>query len=385
MNKEPQVFTCPYAKKCGGCQMQNLTYPEQLRWKQRTVEKLLRPFGNVSPILGMENPYHYRGKVQAAFGVNKSGNVISGVYQSGTHRIVPVDSCLIEDEEADDVIVAVRRLLPSFKIAPYQEDKGTGILRHVLVKRSFSTGELMVVLVTAGPILPSRQNFIKALLKEHPGITTVVQNINPGRTNLVLGKREQVLYGPGVIRDKLCGFSFRISPSSFYQVNPCQTEVLYHTAIRFAGLTGKETALDAYCGTGTIGIAASPHAKNVIGVELNQDAVRDAIANAKENQVKNIRFFCADAGDFMKELAAGKEKVDLVFMDPPRAGASEAFLSSLIALSPQKAVYVSCNPETLSRDLKVLTKGGYQVQAIQPVDMFPFTHHVECVTLMTRK
>lgn len=376
---------CPLYKKCGGCQLQNLSYPEQLKFKQRKVERLLGEFAKVEPIIGMESPYHYRNKVQAAFATAKNGKIISGVYQSGTHSIVCVDSCLTEDTKADEIIVTVRNLLKSFKIQPYDERSGSGVLRHVLVKRGFTTNQIMVVLVTAGPIFPAKNNFVKALRKAHPDITTVVHNINPYQTSLVLGERENVLYGTGKIEDELCGLTFRISPRSFYQINPVQTEVLYNTAMDYADMSGSEKVIDAYCGIGTIGLVASKHSGKVIGVELNRDAVHDAIANAKRNGIKNVRFFCDDAGEFMLGMAQDKERADVVFMDPPRAGSDERFLSSLVTLAPEKVVYISCNPETQQRDLRCLIKHGYKAVKIQPVDMFPHTNHVETVCLLSRK
>ena len=353
---------CPLYKKCGGCQLQNLSYAEQLKFKQRKVEKLLGEFAHVEPIIGMAEPYHYRNKVQAAFATARNGKIISGVYQSGTHSIVCVDSCLTEDRKADEIIVSIRNMLKSFRIQPYDERSGGGTLRHVLVKRGFKTNQIMVVLVTSGPIFPAKNNFVKALRKEHPDITTIVHNINPYQTSLVLGERENVLYGTGKIEDELCGLTFRISPRSFYQINPVQTEVLYNTAMEYAGMTGSEKVIDAYCGIGTIGLVASKRAGEVIGVELNRDAVHDAIANAKRNGIKNVRFFCDDAGEFMLGMAQDGEKADIVFMDPPRAGSDECFLSSLVTLAPKKVVYISCNPETQQRDLRFLTKRGYKVE-----------------------
>ncbi len=379
--------SCPVYKKCGGCQLQNLTYEEQLRYKQNKVIKLLKSFGRVEQIIGMDNPYHYRNKVQAAFFTDRNGKIKSGVYQSGTHRIVNVDDCQIEDKLADEIIVAIRKMLPSFRLTTYNEDTRKGFLRHVLVKRGFSTDQVMVVLVTGTPIFPSKNNFVKALREKFPQITTVVQNINSFKTNLVLGERQIVLYGKGYIEDELCGCRFRISPKSFYQINPIQTEVLYGKAIEFANLKGDETVLDTYCGVGTIGIIAAKHgAGQVVGVEMNGDAVRDAIQNAKANQLNNIRFFKGDAGEFMESAAEENTKPDIVMMDPPRAGSSVQFLSSLIKMSPSTIVYVSCNPETLARDLEYLRKNSrYRVKKIQPVDMFPHTQHVETVVLMSRK
>ncbi|WP_326492977.1 23S rRNA (uracil(1939)-C(5))-methyltransferase RlmD [Caproiciproducens galactitolivorans] len=375
---------CPLYHKCGGCQLQNMTYPRQLQWKQNRVEKLLGKFHKVSPILGMKNPYHYRNKVQAAFGADRKGKIISGVYQSSTHRIVPVSSCMTEDKKADEIIVTIRNLMPGFKLQPYDEATGRGFLRHVLVKRGFSSGQIMVVLVAGTPVFPSKNNFVKALLKKHPEITTILLNVNNHYTSLVLGENEKVLYGPGTIEDTLCGCVFRISAKSFYQINPVQTEVLYGKAMELAQLTGKETVIDAYCGIGTIGLIASRQAGRVIGVEVNKDAVRDAIVNAKRNKIQNAYFTCADAGEFMLEMAREKETADVVFMDPPRAGSDETFLSSLVTLAPKKIVYISCNPETQERDLLYLTKCGYRVEAIQPVDMFPHTNHVETCVLMSR-
>lgn len=282
---------CPLYKKCGGCQLQNLTYEEQLRWKERRIIGLMGKFGRVEPVIGMENPLHYRNKVQAAFGLDRKKRVISGVYQSSSHRIVPVDRCMIEDQAADAIIVTVRKLLTVFKLMPYHADTGRGFLRHVLVRRGFASGQVMVVLVTGSPVFPSKNHFVGALLKKHPEITTVLQNINPGRTSLVLGTQEKTLFGPGYIEDELCGCVFRISAQSFYQVNPVQTRALYEKAMEYASLTGRETVVDAYCGTGTIGlIAAKRGAKQVVGVEVNHEAVRDAISNAKRNHIKTPVF-----------------------------------------------------------------------------------------------
>ena len=380
--KEKHQRECPLARKCGGCQMQNLSYADQLAWKQSRVEHLIGRFCPVEPIRGMDDPYHYRNKVQAAFGIDSRRKIISGVYQSSSHRIVPVDSCMIEDKTADAIIVTIRKMMPSFKMQAYDERTGTGFLRHVLVKRGFSTGQVMVVLVAASPIFKHQKPFVAKLLEQHPEITTVIFNVNDKFTSLVLGQREKVLYGKGYIEDTLCGKTFRISAKSFYQINPVQTEVLYSTAVEYAGLTGEETVLDAYCGTGTIGLIASDKAKQVLGVELNRDAVQDAIANARANGVTNCWFTAADAGEYMVSMARQKQKVDVVFMDPPRAGSDEAFLNSVLTLAPRRVVYVSCNPETLARDLDILCRGGYEAAIAQPVDMFPHTNHVECVVAL---
>ena len=376
---------CNISKKCGGCQFQGIPYKEQLKKKQKKEQSLLGAYGKVCSVIGMENPYYYRNKVHAAFDRDRKGNIISGIYEEGTHRVVPVENCLIEDEKSQEIIRTIRGMLKSFKIRTYDEDTGYGLLRHVLIRRGFSTGEIMVVLVTGSPIFPSKNNFVKALRKAHPEITTVVLNVNDRQTSMVLGDREKPIFGPGFIKDRLCGCMFRISPKSFYQVNPVQTEILYQTAIDYAGLTGKEAVIDAYCGIGTIGLIAAKKAGKVIGVELNKDAVKDARINAKENKITNAAFYQGDAGRFMVEMAAKGEKADVVFMDPPRAGSDERFLSSVVKLSPKKVIYISCNPETLARDLKYLTKHHYKVEKIQPVDMFPFCDHVETVCSLSRK
>lgn len=376
---------CPYAKKCGGCDYQGIEYKKQLDKKQEYMKKLLGGMCRVNPIVGMEDPYHYRHKVNAAFDCIKGGKIVAGVYKKNSHEVVDIESCMIEDEEADAIIREVKGLLRSFKIKTYDEDTGYGLLRHVMVRKSYARDEYMVILVLASPILPSKNNFVKALRKNHPKISTVILNVNDKKTSMVLGERNITLYGKGFIEDSLCGKVFRLSPNSFYQVNPVQTEKLYEKAIQVAKLGGKEKVIDAYCGTGTIGIIASKYAKEVIGVELNKDAVRDAITNAKRNEVKNIRFFNDDAGKFMVDMADKGEKADVVIMDPPRTGSDEAFLSSVVKLGPTKVVYVSCGPDTLARDLKYLVKHGYEVKECTPFDMFPFTEHVETVCLLSKK
>ena len=348
------------------------------------MKKLLKPFCFVEPIVGMKNPLHYRHKVHAAFDCTRRGQIVAGAYRKKTHDVVDIESCMIEEQESDEIIRDIKDMLRSFRIKTYDEDTGYGLLRHVLVRKGYATGQIMVVLVLASPILPSKNNFVKALRKKHPNITTVVLNVNDKKTSMVLGDRNITLYGKGFIEDKLCGCTFRISPNSFYQVNPVQTELLYEKAIHEAHLTGKERVIDAYCGTGTIGIIAAKNAGEVIGVELNRDAIRDAVINAKRNDIRNIRFYNDDAGKFMVEMAQKGEKADVVIMDPPRTGSDEAFLSSVVKLAPKKVVYVSCGPETLARDLKYLTKHGYTVKRATPYDCFPFTEHIETVVLLSK-
>ena len=379
--KSSSSSKCPYQKKCGGCTYLNLSYEEQLAKKEQFLKKTLK---GIVPVKGMENPYYYRNKVNSAFARKKDGTIISGIYEKGTHKVVPVDECLLEDQRADAIIRDIRSLLKSFKIMIYNEDSGYGLLRHVMVRTGFASGEIMVVLVCVSPVFPSKNNFVKALRKLHPEITTIVLNVNDRTDSMVLGKRDIVLFGRGYIEDELCGCTFRISPQSFYQVNPVQTKNLYEKAISLAGLTGNERVMDAYCGIGTIGLIASRDAREVISVELNPDAVRDAVTNAKRNRIKNVSFYQNDAGAFMVSMAEKGEKADVVFMDPPRAGSDEAFLSSVVTLSPKKVVYVSCNPETLARDLRYLTKHGYKAEEAWGYDMFAWSEHVESIVLLSK-
>ena len=378
-------WNCPAAAKCGGCQLTRLSYAEQLQWKQQRVTELLDGICEVRPILGMDDPFHYRNKVHAVLAVDKAGKPISGVYAMGTHRVVPVRHCLIEDRRADRIIQTIVAMLPAYKLRIYNEYTHRGFLRHILIRTGHVTGQIMVVLVATSLEFPGKKAFVQELIQRHPEITTVVLNCNQRETSMVLGTKEITLYGEGYMEDELCGKRFRISPQSFYQVNAKQCEVLYRTAIDAAQLTGAETLLDAYCGTGTIGLCASDGCKQLIGVELNADAIRDAKENARRNGVENARFLCDDAGRFMQKLAKEGNAPDVVMMDPPRAGSDQKFLQSLLMLKPKRVVYVSCNPETLARDLRVLVDGGYRAEWATPVDMFPGTEHVETVVLLSHK
>ena len=379
-----QIKPCPYHKKCGGCSLQNLSYSDQLHFKQVRMIRLLGVFGHVEEILGMDDPLRYRNKVQAGF-LTLNGAVASGVYQSSTGRIVPVDGCLIQNEAADKIIATLRKLFQSFKLKPYDSVTKKGFIRHVLVRQGHKSGQIMVVIVTAEGEFPSKRSFINALINRHPEITTIVRNINKDMDGLFLGEESEILLGDGYIEDSLCDMSFRISPSSFYQVNSVQAEKLYTKAIELLELTGKETVIDAYCGTGTIGLILSKKAKNVIGIELNKAAVDDAVYNARLNNADNISFINDDAGRILTEIATNREKIDAVITDPPRAGCSKEFLRSLVALSPKRIVYISCNPETLLRDLLYLRRKGYRAEVIQPVDMFPYTSHIEAIVLLTKE
>ncbi len=381
---KPSPSRCPVSKKCGACQMIDVPYDKQLGKKHKHLKELLEPFCRVESFVGMESPEHYRCKVHAVFTHDRKGNPLSGIYREGSHEVVPVESCLLEDQKADAIIASIRGMLRSFKIKTFDEDNGYGLLRHVLIRIGKHTGEIMVVLVTVSPIFPSKNNFVKALLKEHPEITTIVLNVNDKQTSMILGDKEKPIYGPGFIYDICCGMKFKISPKSFYQVNPIQTEKLYQQAIDMADLRGDEIAMDCYSGVGTIGIIMSPHVKEVISVELNKDAVRDAITNAKINDVKNVTFYQNDATVFMQQMAASGDRVDIVFMDPPRSGATPEFIDAVKTLSPDKVIYISCSPDSLARDLAIFEKKGYKALRAVPVDMFPFTRGIETCCLLER-
>lgn len=372
---------CPVSKYCGGCNYQGTTYEEQLKLKQAYVSKLLNKYGKIRPILGMDNPFNYRNKVQVSFGYDENHNVICGNYVISTHNIVEIDDCMICDEKANKIIQSVKKLIKKYKISIFNENSYKGCIRHILI-RTTSTNECMLVLVTGTININKKELFIKDILKYNPEINTIVQNINNRHTSMVLGSKNIVLYGKGYIYDRLCGLDFRISASSFYQVNKTQTQVLYKQAISAAKLNKNDIVIDAYCGTGTIGLVASKHCKQVLGIEINKGAIKDAIVNMKNNNINNVTFVADDAGKYMNHLAKTKKHIDVVIMDPPRTGADKKFLDSVIRLKPSRIVYVSCNPNTLKDNLDYISK-SYVVKTIQPVDMFPYTNHIECVVGLT--
>lgn len=375
---------CAAFSRCGGCTLQHASYEAQLAMKQAAIEKLLGRFAFVEPIIGMKDPYHYRHKIHASFFRSRRGMEL-GIYEENTHRVVSVSDCAIQNKTANTILRTIKKLADEFRLPAYNEDTKQGLLRHVLIRCGYATGQIMVVLVVANTNFPGRSHFVEKLRAAHPEITTIIQNINAQKTSMVLGEQESILYGNGYIVDELCGLKFRISSKSFYQVNPKQAEVLYRTAIQFAKLKGKEMVLDAYCGTGTIGMIAAKSAGMVMGVESNSAAIRDAIANAKENNVENIQFLRGDAAEYMGQVAGGKAiKPDVVILDPPRAGASEGFLKSLITTKPERVVYVSCDLGTLARDLGILENGGYRAEKIQGVDMFAWSGHIEICVLLSK-
>lgn len=362
-------------------------YREQLEIKKAYVNQQLKGYCSVDGVIGMAEPYYYRNKVHVVLSREKArggkkGKIAAGIYEEESHRVVAVKNCLLHDRYADEIIESIVDIMEKGRFEPYDEDRGTGNIRHILIRRGHVSKETMVIIVTGTKVFPGNKNFTRELLKRHPDITTIVHNINDKKTSMVLGQNQRVLYGKGYIHDILCGLKFCISPKSFYQINSAQTEILYGKAMEFAGLTGKEAVIDAYCGIGTISMVASRYAGTVTGVELNSDAVRDAKINARLNNVENVKFYNDDAGAFMEKI---NEKPDVVFIDPPRSGSTDKFLSSLIRLSPKKIVYVSCNPETQRRDLKRLIHGGYKAEKACAVDMFPGTGSVETVVLLSQQ
>lgn len=375
---------CPLYENCGGCQLQHMSYAAQLKWKRQQVVDAIERIGKIDGVkifdtLGMENPLRYRNKMQ--FPVGK--NLRIGCYARGSHKIIDAASCLIQNAGNDKILNAVRKVAAQFNLQPYDEDTHRGFLRHVM-GRVGSSGELMIVLVTATKNFPNEKNFVRALLKEIPEVTSIQQNVQTFRNNVILGRDTRVLYGKPTIHDTIGKLKFNISARSFFQVNTAQAEILYSTARDFAELSGGETIIDAYCGTGTIGLFMARKARKVIGVEVVSSAVADAKKNARENNIRNAEFMVGDAVKVLPRLFDSGVQADVVIVDPPRAGCDRKVLETFAAMEPVKIIYVSCNPATLARDLKILDELNYRTTKIQPVDMFPFTVHVESVAQLIR-
>lgn len=375
---------CTYAKKCGGCQYQGIEYVKQLENKQEKIKSLFKPHA-VLPIIGMDNPYYYRHKVFATFSLSKTKKVTCGIYEENSHRIVPIEDCLIQNEKANDILKSICEIASKLRIQPFNEDRGTGVLRHAYLRVGYHTNQILLVFVLGQQVFPGSKEFMKLLRQKHPEITTICTQVNTRRTSVVLGEKEKILFGKGYIEDVLCGVKFQISSKSFYQVNPEQTEKLYSKAIELASINKNDIVLDAYCGIGTISLIVANSAKEVVGVELNKVAIKDAMINAKLNQIKNAKFYAEDVSYFMRDYVQEMKDVDVAIIDPPRSGSDENFLTLLASLKAKTIVYVSCNPITQVRDIKVLEKRGYVISTIQPVDMFPFTEHIENIVLMVRK
>ena len=376
---------CKICTSCGGCQYQQLSYKAQLEYKTKRVKEALTRIAKVNtkvlPCLGMDDPCNYRNKIQVPFNKDKNGKVKFGFYKENSHIIMPIKECAIEDKRAAPILWDIKLLLEEMNIPCYNEDSGKGILRYVLIRTSHHYDELMVVLVTTQMNFPGQRNFINELVNRHPEITTIVENVNSRHTNVILGNQEKVLYGSGHIKDDILGLTFEISASSFFQVNPIQVEKLYASALNLIDFNKKETVLDAYSGVGTIGLIAAKNAKRVLSVEINKSAHKNAIENAKRNNVSNIEFICADAGEYISKSI---EDIDILIMDPPRSGSDETFLSTVMNKRIKKIIYISCNPETLARDIAYLSS-MYQVDYVQPVDMFPMTAHVETIVGLSLK
>jgi 23S rRNA (uracil1939-C5)-methyltransferase len=415
---------CPIYRRCGGCQLQHMSYRAQLDFKKNRVKDCLERIGKFQMIesgegsrsadskfrnisseknlegssgnilnsrtistegtlklydtIGMKNPYRYRNKVQLPVGRFNSRLKI-GFYASRSHDIIDMDSCLIQDESADETVKFIREWIEKYSIPVYDEKTGRGIIRHIMLRKAFTTGEIMVVIVTSGAELPARDEFIKILTGNIPHIVSIIQNINGSKTNVVLGQKSVTLWGKDSISDYIDNFKFNISPLSFFQVNPIQTRILYHKALEYAGLTGNEIVFDAYCGTGTISLFLSQKAKKVYGVEIIEAAVKNARINAAENNIHNVEFITGKSEEVIPRLIEQGTRADAVVVDPPRKGCAAALLHSIADMSPRTIVYVSCDPATLARDLAVLRDLGYAAEKVQPVDMFPQTSHTECI------
>ncbi|MCQ2793955.1 MAG: 23S rRNA (uracil(1939)-C(5))-methyltransferase RlmD [Bacilli bacterium] len=374
---------CPVATACGGCAFQVLDYPEQLNYKQEKVAAALKQIAKlnvkVNPCIGLDSPYYYRNKTQMPVKMINH-HIVTGFYKVKSHDIVPINECAIADKRANKIAQSVVAIMEDFKIEPYNEDTRKGIIRHLLVRTSYHEKEIMLVLVTSCDSFPSRNNFINAIKKANPEITTIVQNINKRDTNVILGEQERVLYGKGYIVDSLLDIKFHISASSFFQINPITTEKLYAYIKQNLGLKKDDVLLDAYSGVGTIGMSLASNVKQVLSVEIEKSAVKDAIKNAKANGINNIKFICDDAARYINTL----DKLDVLVMDPPRKGSSLEFLNAVKRLKPTRIIYVSCDPNTLARDLAIL-KDMYMIKVVQPFDMFPMTYHVETVVYLLRR
>ena len=401
---------CPSARRCGGCQIQAVDYQEQLRLKEKKVYNNLKRIGGLSslllpggeetteqtkeeternavvmePIIGMENPWRYRNKAQFPFGRNKDGNIVTGFYAGRTHDIVEQEDCLLGVEENREILSIIRNFMEEYKIEPYNEETHRGLVRHVLIRKGFQTGEIMVCLVINGRKLPGQQALTECLM-DIPGMASISLNVNQEKTNVILGKEIINLWGEGHITDYIVAVRYRISPLSFYQVNPVQTELLYGTALEYAGLTGNETVWDLYCGIGTISLFLAQKAKQVYGVEIVPQAIDDARENARLNHMENVEFFVGKAEEVLPEQYERNQiYADVIVVDPPRKGCDEKCLETIVKMSPKRVVYVSCNSSTLARDVKYLEERGYRTERVRCVDMFPHSGHVETVCLLSK-
>lgn len=379
---------CAFYEKCGGCQLQHLNYEGQLSVKRQQVKDAIERIGHITccevlPVLGMENPWHYRNKMQFP-AAKTEGKIQIGCYAALTHNVINIDDCLIQKQANNKIMQVVRQWMQQFNISAYDETTGKGVVRHVMGRAGAKNGEVMAVIVTACYDIPHAGELVTMLKTEVDGLKSIVQNINKKRTNIIMGAKNRVLYGKSTIKDRLGNLKFNISPLSFFQVNSAQTEKLYATALDFAALSGKETVIDCYCGTGTISLYLAQKARKVYGIEIVEPAIKDANENAKANNIANAEFICGDAAVEMPALLKSGVKPDTVLLDPPRAGCDKKVLAAIAGVKPEKIVYVSCNPASLARDMAFLTENGYKAVKAQPVDMFPMTSHIETVVLLSK-
>ncbi|WP_457983311.1 23S rRNA (uracil(1939)-C(5))-methyltransferase RlmD [Bacillus paralicheniformis] len=382
---------CPIYKQCGGCQLQHINYEGQLLYKQKQVKDVLERIGKldlsritVHPTLGMEDPWNYRNKAQVPVG-EREGGLIAGFYQQRSHEIIDMNECMIQQSENDRVVQAIKEICGKYGIKAYNEERHKGWLRHIMVRYGAVTGEMMVVFITRTNDFPHKAKIVEEITAAFPHVKSIVQNINPKKTNVIFGDETTVIWGEEYIYDTIGGIKFAISARSFYQVNPQQTKVLYDKALEYAELNGEETVIDAYCGIGTISLFLAKQAKKVYGVEIVPEAIEDAKRNAELNGIENAEFEVGEAEVVIPKWYEEGIKADTLVVDPPRKGCDEALLRTILEMKPKRVVYVSCNPGTLARDLRVLEDGGYETLEVQPVDMFPHTSHVECVAVLFKK
>lgn len=375
---------CEVFYQCGGCQIQHMTYEHQLKMKQKQVQDVMHKIAHMSdvpvhPVIGMDEPWSYRNKVQIPVG-ERDGKVLTGFYQKRSHRIIDMDTCPVQNEANDHIVREMSGIIEQLGIEPYDEETHCGVIRHIVVRSGYHTGEMMVVLVTRTKDIPHQDKLVEKIKALDSNIKGIIHNYNPKQTNVIMGRESKTLWGEDVIIDQIGDLEFAISAHSFFQVNPEQTERLYEQALKFANLTGNETVIDAYCGIGSISLFLAQHAKKVYGVEVVPQAVDDAKDNAKRNYIDNAEFFVGEAEKVMPWWKAQGLRPDVIVVDPPRKGCDEELLKAMIDMKPDRIVYVSCNPSTLARDIKILADGGYSAKQIQPVDMFPQSNHIESVT-----
>lgn len=386
VRKEPDCLTY---KRCGGCNLRHIKYEETLKMKQNAVQSLVNKTLNkkieVKETVGMQNPFHYRNKVQYPIGLNKKGEPIIGVFAERTHEVIPMEKCLIQNPKSEKIAKFILQFIKENKISIYNEKTGNGLFRHVVIKVGIKTEEIMCILVINGKSIPKENLLVEQLMQKFPEIKTIVKNINMKNTNVILGEQNINIYGNGYIEDILGEYKFKISPLSFYQVNPIQAEKLYNLGVEMAEITKEDTVFDLYCGIGTITLFMSKYAKKVYGIEIVEEAVDAARENAKENGILNTEFFAGDVEIVLDNLINNKHvKADIVMFDPPRKGLDKNTIDNILKIKPKKVVYISCNPATLIRDLSMF-ENVYDIKTIVPVDMFPFTSHVECVSLLCLK